>query len=251
MKKRVTQPFDNEAAKAAVVAVGQHRGRGFVMEITEPNPLKEGFVLRGKFRRPPRFLRSRLVVTAAHCLPHLPPARANASEHEKTYSALLGPLGDAKPSVMAECLFVDAVADIAVLGEPDGQVFENADCAFREFIDATGVLPLSKRDIVEPVTGWLLSLDGRWTACTLAPRRFRAGSWISEATDGIVAGMSGSPILLEDGRAVGMVVVSDGSSTERHTEGGPQPLLTGCLPGWLLQVLGRTESRARSTRKRG
>lgn len=33
---------------------------------------------------------------------------------------ILGPLG-AEPSVWVECLFADPVADIALLGEPDGQ----------------------------------------------------------------------------------------------------------------------------------
>ena len=35
-----------------------------------------------------------------------------------TYKALLGPLG-AEPTVWASCLFVDPIADIAVLGQPD------------------------------------------------------------------------------------------------------------------------------------
>jgi len=41
---------------------------------------------------------------------------------ETTYKRLLGPLGG-KRTVWAECRFVDPIADIAVLGQPDNQTF--------------------------------------------------------------------------------------------------------------------------------
>lgn len=62
----------------------------------------------------------RLVVTAAHCLPSMPPPIAASNLEERTYGNLLAPLGK-KPRVWAECLFVNPVADIAVLGSPDTQ----------------------------------------------------------------------------------------------------------------------------------
>jgi hypothetical protein len=72
-----------------------------------------GFVVK---RRQQRF-----VITAAHCLPSLPPAHPMSYLKERTYEALLGPLGS-EPTVCAECLFADPVADIAVLGSPDNQM---------------------------------------------------------------------------------------------------------------------------------
>src|SRR4026208_1891700 len=86
-----------ELAKRAVITVGD--GRGFVVEGS-----------RGKL----------CVITAAHCLPELPPAHAASRTGERTYANLLGRIGES-PAVYAECLFVDPVADIAVLGEPDAQ----------------------------------------------------------------------------------------------------------------------------------
>jgi hypothetical protein len=62
----------------------------------------------------------RLVITGAHCLPRLPPAHAASAFYERTYQDLLGPLGG-DPTVFAECMFVDPVADLAVLGTPDNQ----------------------------------------------------------------------------------------------------------------------------------
>ena len=94
----------------AVIRVGD--GRGFVVE-----------------RR-----RQRFVLTAAHCLPKLPPAHPMSHTKERTYQALLGPLG-AEPTVWAECLFADPVADIAILSGPDNQaLFDQAE-AYEEFLD--------------------------------------------------------------------------------------------------------------------
>jgi SpoIVB peptidase S55 len=60
-----------------------------------------------------------------------------------------------------------------------------------------------------------------------------------EAPQGIVGGMSGSPILV-DGSAIGVVVSSSGGLHEIHAEGGPNPWLVSHLPGWLLHELGFT-----------
>jgi hypothetical protein len=86
-------------ALRAVVTVGY--GRGFLLDAPETR-------------------HKRVIVTAAHCLPHLPPAHGAAYLSERTYADLLGPLGEA-PTIWTECLFADPVADIAVLTEPDGQ----------------------------------------------------------------------------------------------------------------------------------
>jgi hypothetical protein len=58
-----------------------------------------------------------VVITAAHCLPFFPPAHPMSYLQERTFEALLGPLGT-KPTVWAECKFVDPIADIAVLSSP-------------------------------------------------------------------------------------------------------------------------------------
>jgi hypothetical protein len=46
--------------------------------------------------------------------------------------------------------------------------------------------------------------------------------------------MSGSPILISDGRAVGVIGTSGGGMLKVHTEGGPQARLAAHLPAWLL-----------------
>jgi hypothetical protein len=88
--------------KSFVLRVGG--GRGFVVNCRRPLGSIE-----------------RLVVTAAHCLPRkLPPPHPGRYLEEATYHRLLGPIGG-KCTVWAECRFVDPIADIAVLGQPDSQ----------------------------------------------------------------------------------------------------------------------------------
>jgi hypothetical protein len=60
------------------------------------------------------------VITAAHCLPFLPPPHLGRFMEEETYPRLIGPLG-ADQSITATCVFADPVADLAVLGPPDNQ----------------------------------------------------------------------------------------------------------------------------------
>ena len=123
-------------------------------------------------------------MTAAHCLPKLPPAHPASYAHERTYR-LPGPLHASKPSVMAECQFADPVADVAVLGMPDAQAFVGADDAFEELIDGVAVLPLG--DISQDTTGWLLFLEGEWRRCRLEITRtaYSDTLWIKDAA-GIV-----------------------------------------------------------------
>jgi hypothetical protein len=80
----------------------------------------------------------RIVITAAHCLVAddrpLPPAHPWSYTAERTYPGLLGPLCEAKPTVWAECLFVDPIADIAVLGSPDNQELSDEAEAYEQLI---------------------------------------------------------------------------------------------------------------------
>jgi hypothetical protein len=72
----------------------------------------------------------RYVITSAHCLPtesllerhhdnqQHPPSASISGWQERTYRDLLAPLGD-KPTIWTECLFLDPIADIAILGTPE------------------------------------------------------------------------------------------------------------------------------------
>jgi len=128
--------------------------------------------------------------------------------------------------VSAECLFVDPVADIAVLGPPDDQALEG----YMALTEA--MVPLRVAELpwcVEPQTGQgaLMSLDCQLIACDFEIFEGRA-LWIKK---GVEPAMSGSPILDGAGAAIGVVC----SAEESSDDGGANPHLTEHLPRWLLR----------------
>ena len=213
-----------------IVRVGG--GRGFVVE-------------HGRKRD-----RRRLVITAAHCLPvdddgrlKLPPPHPWSHTEERTYEALLGPLS-AEPAVWAECLFVNPIADIAVLGSPDNQVLSEQADAYEHLVASVTPLAIAdapkmgRKRVKLPYGGGsfevdapgrgsarLLSLDGEWLKCTVT----RRGVGLSVDDQRLVAsGMSGSPIISADGEAIGLV-----------STGGLNPVLRDNLPAWFFPKLDR------------
>jgi hypothetical protein len=182
-----------------------------------------GFVVQGELDD------QRYIVTASHCLPRLPPRTHAGYIKERTYKASLAPLGN-KSAIWAECLFVDPVADIAVLGSPDGQSLSKEPEAYQELVN--GAEPVPMRPCQGEEEGWLFAQDAsHWFRCTV---RGTQKLWIADAAEPIRRGMSGSPILAADGTAIGIVCVGKaGEDDEHHTEGGPNAGYWN-LPGWLL-----------------
>jgi hypothetical protein len=181
-----------------------------------------GFVIAGE--------RDRFIITAAHCLPFLPPCTSFSYIEERTYKSLIGLLGK-EQTIWAECLFADPIGDIAVLGAPDSQHLSAEYRSFQEMIEAA--VPVYVSEAPLEGVGWLLSLDQRWFQCKI--NRQPGGTlWISDATENLVSGMSGSPIMASGGKVIGVHVCGWG---EVSTEGGPNPAPVRNFPGWLLREL--------------
>src|SRR5205814_1247475 len=162
-----------ESLESGVITVGH--GRGFVVESAG----------------------ERLVITAAHCLPSVPPAGPSFGLEARTYGPLLARRGE-EPRAWAVCRFVDPIADIAVLGSPDNP---HADDYKALMGTATA---LSFGDAVRrPANFWaparLLSLDGRWFSCTI--RHYGGPLGVTHAAERVHGGMSGSPIVADAGPA--------------------------------------------------
>jgi hypothetical protein len=200
-----------------------------------------GFVVRSG--------RDLFVITAAHCLPHLPPACSAADEHERSYGNLLGPIGG-KLSVSVACAFVDPIADIAILRSIDCQAAPDLAEQWDTMMDTQVPLTIldrpSRVHLGEPKlwrgTALMISLDRRPIPCIATCMAGNLGGtgaplWIEDAAEPIRGGMSGSPILAE-GAAIGIVAVSNGCVTDdgkelgRAREGGPNPRLADHLPRW-------------------
>ena len=203
----MTDSTPEDRVRRALVKVGA--GRGFVMEV-------------GSERT------GRVIVTAAHCLPRLPPANAASYPEERTYHDLIGPL-DGESTISCECIFCDPVADVAVVSNPDSEEFPPEYDAFEQFIVATESLKLSAHPEHAELPAWLIDLDGHWVSCRAHLNS--KGMSLTEVVDDIQGGMSGSPIVTVEGAAVGVV----GQGT-RHGQGmdGPQARLPHRLPAWLV-----------------
>jgi len=159
-----------------------------------------GFVIRNPLSYP------HLVVTAAHCLPHLPPPHLGSYTEERTYAGLLGPLGDAPSTAWAECLFVDPVADLAVLMCPDNQEPDLGSDAYEALVESMTPVPVRA---AKEGAAWVPGLDGRWFRCDV--KGVGSPLWI-ESVEPIVGGMSGSPII-QAGAAIGVVCMSTSGGT--------------------------------------
>jgi len=177
--------------------------------------------------------RERFVITAAHCLPFFPPCHGMSYAEERTYKGLLAPVGG-EPSIWAECLFADPIADIAILGPVDGQQLVDQYSAYEDLME--GASPLAISDPPRDGAARMLSLDGRWFECRA--RHLGGLLWVYDAAESIRGGMSGSPILGADGSAIGVVCIGTRRAGERPgTDGGPNPRLAYSLPAWALTNL--------------
>ena len=169
----------------------------------------------------------RIIITAAHCLPKLPSPHPARYLEEETYGRLLGPLGS-KRTVWTACMFVDPMADIAVLGSPDNQDLSDEAEAYDQLVDSVTpfvvadapahgtelfTLPFGGHQVSHPTAGKgiarVLSLKGRW----LDGEVHRFNGWLSyEPKKHFVGGMSGSPIVdATTGAAIGVVSVDRAS----------------------------------------
>jgi hypothetical protein len=85
---------------------------------------------------------------------------------DRTYQDLLGGLAATATDIWADCLFVDPVSDIALLGPPDDQILLEQFKDYEAFVSE--LEPLSLRAAQGGEQGWLLSLDAkRWFSCAV------------------------------------------------------------------------------------
>jgi hypothetical protein len=155
----------------------------------------------------------------------------------------------------AECYFIDLIADVAILGEPSdwevcdpeayrdlvslGSAFEVADLPGPQKDLVRGALRNQRYDELETlcdmsVPGFLFSLKGEWYPCDV---KWYDRLWVSQHknvrfSERTERGMSGSPCVDAEGRAVATVSTGD-----------INPRLMMAPPGWFLKELEAAESR--------
>jgi len=136
--------------------------------------------------------------------------------------------------------FADPVADIAILGRPDTQVLLDQAKAYDDFIDSHETITITTAAMEG--RAWIFALDGHRFRCTVEHR----GRLLWTATDEpVTEEMSGSPILSNDGTAIGVVSVSSESGNIPRMHTGPDANLAAHLPAWFLQEIDRPPALAR------
>ena len=182
-----------------------------------------GFVIRNRAG-------DRVVITAYHSLPHGPLKPMTGDPEERTYADLLGPLGQ-EPTVWVELLFADMIADIAVLGSPDREDFEDEADAYDALVGS--MAPLRIAD-AQDERAWLLSVEGEWFACRVDYDTLVDGPLlIDEPAQPIQDGMSGSPVISDNGDAIGILCCTMDS---QFYDESPNPRLVRDLPRRFLRA---------------
>jgi hypothetical protein len=184
------------------------------------------------------FVVGEYVITAAHCLPRLPPPMTFSFPEERTYQNLLGRLGE-EPTVWATLAFVDPVSDLAILCEPDSQSFIDQNDAYCELLESADSFAIADIEADKEVPARVLSLDGEWIAAVVCRYSglLRINGPLQLKEPITKGGMSGSPILDNSGNAIG-VVCSGAEDHEPAAEGratenwSAQCRLMRSLPRW-------------------
>lgn len=146
---------------------------------------------------------------------------------------------------------VEPVADIAVLGPPDSQVFCDDAEAFEDHSAATPAVRVCAKDFAPrtPTRAHLLNLNGMWIECVAREGRVTPGratppiAWLTGGRHKIEGGMSGGPVLNDGGELVGLVSFS----SEEWDHDGAMPRPHRALPLWVWQHM---EAEQRRTQKR-
>jgi hypothetical protein len=97
-----------------------------------------------------------------------------------------------------------------VLCSPDNQALTEEAEAYDALVGSLTPLEVADVAVAAVVAGdtpaWLLSLAGEWNRCKV--QHTGGALWLSEAS-AIAGGMSGSPVVVEDGAAIGVVCIGD------------------------------------------
>ena len=112
-----------------------------------------------------------------------------------------------------------------MLGSPDNQDLSDRADDYEALVECCGTLTIA--DAPEQGRAWMLSLENKWFDCAVRYMK-RVDGDLNVSSAAIAFGMSGSPIISDEGAAISVVSIS--SSMGECSS----PRLVRNLPGWLL-----------------
>ena len=125
-----------------------------------------------------------------------------------------------------------------MVGVPDTETFSDEADGYRALLEYA--TPFRITEAPENGRGFLPSLEGEWFECRFEwMKKVDSPLWISKLAQSIEGGMSGSPIVSENGDAIGIVAafaMEKGKDAATDKFGASNPRLTRDLPLWLLRA---------------
>ncbi len=148
----------------------------------------------------------------------------------------------------ADVYAVEPIADIAVLGVPDTQTFEDA-MDFQGYLETVAPVPICTKDfpLQKPFPVHIRTHTGHWV-CGLAQQcQINASVLVVEAEEDIRGGTSGGPVVTRNGHLLGVVSAAGGSQGSSREVTLPRLHLTA--PAFLVRLMLDPEWEVRRIRK--
>ena len=135
----------------------------------------------------------------------------------------------------ADVYAIEPVADIAILGPPDAQTFPEEWDVFMEVFDAVSPVPLATAplEVWREFPAFILSHDKGWIEGKAKACREGAHRLMLKAAEKIERGTSGSPVVDESGRLLGVISCSDNPVGPQEAT-GLMPFAHRALPRWVV-----------------
>ena len=138
---------------------------------------------------------------------------------------------------VVDVLAVEAISDIAVLGTPDTQMFEES-LNWQEALNSIEPVSICTEAFPpnEPFPVHILTHDKSWVDGLAEAQLFGGWALQVKASAGIVGGTSGGPVVTDDGLLLAVVSSSGGTVGKEPCE-VTVTRLSQTVPAWLLREM--------------
>ena len=175
-----------------------------------------------------------LIITAAHCIVFSLEGEMGLGEY------FIEEIRTSQGELKVAPLVVELVSDLAVLGSLDNQEFAKEAEDFEKFCENTKAIPLCRSDfeLFRKFRVHIYTHKGTWMTGSAMLCSKDAEKLSTEADEQIEPGTSGSPIINDSGKLVG-IVSNTTMDADKSVGAAPRPHLA--LPVWVCrQIFGST-----------
>lgn len=173
----------------------------------------------------------RMIVTAAHVIKCADIWRRDAFGDPHLEEVWVG-----GRRFKADVYAVEPISDIAVLGVPDTQAFEDA-MDFQDYLETVAPVPICTKEfpLRKPFPVHMRTHTGRWVGGLAQQFNANASVLVVEADEDIRGGTSGGPVVTHNGHLLG--VLSSAGGVQGSSREVTLPRLHLTVPGFLLRLM--------------